>query len=308
MSKNTGIVMELGKSHAIIMTNHGEFLKVASGKNKPQIGEIFTGEAAKSTPFYKYALSAASLAFVLLFGSSAYAYYTPVASIQVDINPSIKLDINRFNRIIKTTPLNEDGERVLSEINIKNKPINAGLNLIVDEAKKDNFINENYINQGKAIKVAIENAKQDRDIDLSEFSTYVSKNNLKLTVGKTNKVDKELIKDNNKGNTSPSQNKGNETKEEKLKEKDNNGKGPNSINDQNLQDKDTTKNNNGNSKEDKEDKTKETGSINNSNNDTGKASNKADKDKEDSTKKNTNASEKRGNSSFYRKFIKGSKK
>lgn len=226
MSKSTGIVMELNKKNAIIMTNCGEFLKVSSGKSAPKVGEIYTGEAVKSTPIYKYALTAASLVFILFFGSSAYAYYTPAASLKVDINPSLSLDINKWNRIIKYHALNSDGEKVLSGINLKYKPLNEGLDLIVDEAKKDNFINDNYIKSEKVINVSIENKKADTNIDLSEFKEYIAKNNLKVNITAAKKSNNgnlpekkdNIKKDNAKDNTTPSNSKDNPNKDTKSNE------------------------------------------------------------------------------------------
>lgn len=174
--------MQADKNHAVIMTNTGEFLKLKVSETFPKPGEIYTGELAKSTPFYKYALTAATLTFLLLFGSTAYAYYSPVASVTVNINPSIKLDLNRWNKIIKSTPLNEDGKKVLSELNIKNKNLNDALASIVDQAKKDNFINKAYIEKGKTITINIDSSKPLKNLKLSDFEEHIKSDNLNMKI------------------------------------------------------------------------------------------------------------------------------
>lgn len=190
MKSSTGIVMQLNKQHAFIMTSNGEFLKLKLSKNLPKLGEEYTGEVAKDTPFYKYALTAASLAFLVFFSSTAYAYYTPVASVVVNINPSIKLDLNKWNRIIKSTPLNQDGEKVLSELKVKNKSLNDGLDSIVIQAKKDNFINSDYIESGKTITIDIDSNKPIKNFDLSKFEEKIKLGNinLKITTKENNKT------------------------------------------------------------------------------------------------------------------------
>lgn len=242
MKRSSGMVMQLKGQHAFIMTNTGEFLKLKLNKNSPKIGEIYTGEVVQDTPFYKYALTAATLAFLVLFGSTAYAYYTPVASVVVNINPSIKLDLNKWNKIIKSTALNDDGKKVLSELKVKNKSLDDGLNSIVDQAKKDNFINVEYIESGKTITIDINSSKQIKDFNLSKFENNIKSGNinLKITTSENNKTydkldisnphdkkPKKSEKDNNNNNkqetNSNEQNKGkNDNKQDKNKNNKNN--------------------------------------------------------------------------------------
>ncbi|MDF2674588.1 MAG: hypothetical protein K0R09_2856 [Clostridiales bacterium] len=215
---STGIVMQTEKRYAFIMTNNGEFLKVKVTNPMPNLGEIYSGEVAKETPFYKYTAAAASLLFVLLSGTASYAYYTPTASVVVDINPSIEIQVNRWDRILTTTALNKDGEKVLASLNIKNKVLSDGLDLIVEEAKRDNFINDSYIQSGKAITVSFENTKSDRKPDISKFEENAKKNSLKVNLIKDNE-DKKEIEKVNPSNPSDNSNK----QQNGTEEKSNNG-------------------------------------------------------------------------------------
>lgn len=48
--------------------------------------------------------------FVIL-GQKVYsAYFTPVSTISIDVNPSIELDINQFGKVIDVKSYNEDGD------------------------------------------------------------------------------------------------------------------------------------------------------------------------------------------------------
>jgi len=200
MKSNSGIVMQLDKKHAFIMTETGEFLKVKLNRNVPKIGEVFTGEISSKNSFYKYAAAAASLIFVLLSGSGAYAYYSPSASIIVSINPSVKLQVNKWDRVIKSIPLNEDGTTLLHGLNLKNNSLNSALDKIIDESKKDNFINKEYIESGKTITIAVEDNKLKKEFNLSEFEEHAKKSNLNIKI--INKQqDESSIKENKKSKT-----------------------------------------------------------------------------------------------------------
>ncbi|MBL4935702.1 anti-sigma factor domain-containing protein [Clostridium sp. YIM B02515] len=225
MKSNTGIVMQLSKRHVFIMTDTGEFLKVKLNKNAAKIGELFTGEVSSKNTFYKYAAAAASLIFVLLSGSGAYAYYTPTASILVNINPSVKLQLNRWDRVIKSIPLNEDGSALLQSLNLNNNSINSALDKIIDESKKDNFINEDYIENGKTITIAVEDNKLKKDFNLSKFEEHAKENKLNVKIIKKEEF-KPQLEDTKKSET-------NETKDAKPNTNNNN----NNNNNNNPQDK-----------------------------------------------------------------------
>lgn len=66
-----------------------------------------------------YAAACACLLFLLLGGR--WLYFTPTAEISMDINPSIELSVNRFDRVIAVTAFNEDGQELSRELDVKYK-------------------------------------------------------------------------------------------------------------------------------------------------------------------------------------------
>lgn len=142
MPNKTGIVLEIKNKKACILTSEGEFAKVKIIGDSPLIGSTYTGLLESKLPFHKYIAAAACFILFISLGSTAYAYYTPTTSIVVDINPALELKVNKWNRIIKTAALNKDGEQMLASLNIKNKTLDEGLSMIVEEAENENFINE----------------------------------------------------------------------------------------------------------------------------------------------------------------------
>lgn len=67
----------------------------------------------RKSVYRKWALAAACFAIVLLGGQGYAAYFTPVSAISVDVNPSIELSINRFDKVISTESYNSDGDILL---------------------------------------------------------------------------------------------------------------------------------------------------------------------------------------------------
>ncbi|MGH4123299.1 MAG: anti-sigma-I factor RsgI family protein [Clostridium sp.] len=195
----TGIVMCIMNKKAGIMTSSGEFVYIKASKVLPKIGELHTGELYKKNLFhYKYAITAASLMFLLISSSFAHAYYAPVTTILLNINPSVSLKANRWNKIISFKALNSDGSLILSNIKLKNKSIDDGLELLVNEAKADNFINAEYVNDKKIISLDIKGNK-DNSIDISNFKNIIDSNNLNIIINASSSNNKKLdITANNK--------------------------------------------------------------------------------------------------------------
>lgn len=48
-------------------------------------------------------------------------YFTPTAAISIDINPSLELSVNRFDRVIAITGFNEDGQALSDALDVKYK-------------------------------------------------------------------------------------------------------------------------------------------------------------------------------------------
>lgn len=63
--------------------------------------------------------AAASLLLILLIGSGCWMYFRPTAVISIDINPSLELGINRFDKVISVKGYNEDGRELAESLDIK---------------------------------------------------------------------------------------------------------------------------------------------------------------------------------------------
>lgn len=207
MNIKNGLVMEIQGSDAYIMTSSGEFLKVKIDKNKalPNVGGEYSSRIL-TNPFigiskFKYAVAACVLFFMLSLGGGTYAYYTPTSTVTININPSIEFKLNRWSRVLTSSPLNSDGEKVLLEIKAKNKSIDDVLIMVINQAKQDKYINENYINMGKTVTINIVG----KEVGLSSLEKELSKDNINVKIDSNGK---NIYNKNNKkpDNVSPKNN------------------------------------------------------------------------------------------------------
>lgn len=90
---------------------------------------------------------ALACAVIMLVGIAGYfSYSTPVMAISLDVNPSIELQVNTFDRIVEVTPYNEDGEKAVLETDVKNMTYQDGINALMESQviseclKNDNIL------------------------------------------------------------------------------------------------------------------------------------------------------------------------
>ena len=67
-----------------------------------------------------YALAVCACLLLVLFGGR-WLYFTPTAEISIDINPSLELGINRFDRVVCVSAFNEDGQALADTLDVKYK-------------------------------------------------------------------------------------------------------------------------------------------------------------------------------------------
>ena len=90
-------------------------------------------------------VSAIAACVAMLFGLSAtgYAAVTPYSYVTLDVNPSIEYTLNRFDQVIDVESVNDDGEDVLSEIDVpKFTSLDKALKLTIDELYNEGYLTE----------------------------------------------------------------------------------------------------------------------------------------------------------------------
>ncbi len=118
------------------------FLEIHADETlKKQVFENITANKAKKNIATGYKLIPVMAAFFLfVFGN---IYFTPVSYISIDINPSIELSVNIFDRVIEATASNEDGENIINSVNLTNLNYIKALETL-DGSEKFSDFTESY--------------------------------------------------------------------------------------------------------------------------------------------------------------------
>lgn len=141
-----GVVMNIHKQHAVVMTADGQFLR-APIQGTPQIGEEITFEEEYKTsrtfkPAYWYT-SAAAIVLVLLLPLLMIVQrdaHPVVAYLSMDINPSVEIGVDENEKVRTLRALNEDGKLIINGLVYKGVNVEAVAASILERAKSSHYL------------------------------------------------------------------------------------------------------------------------------------------------------------------------
>lgn len=85
-------------------------------------------------------LAAACLAIVFI--SWLRVYRAPDATVYLDVNPSISVDVNRMGRVVAVTPDNEGGRIILDNMNLRNTDIDVAVNALLGSMVRHGYLSQ----------------------------------------------------------------------------------------------------------------------------------------------------------------------
>lgn len=132
-----GVVMDIKDGRAVVFQKNGDITEI---KDKGyQVGQQI-GISAYS---YKN-LMAMAACFLLVFvaGISGYTVYRmPSSYVYVDINPSMRLEMNCFDRVISVVPLNDDAAGLMELYSFKTADMEQCIDQIVSACYEKAYLN-----------------------------------------------------------------------------------------------------------------------------------------------------------------------
>lgn len=84
-------------------------------------------------------------------------YFTPVSVISVDVNPSVELSVNRFDRVISVEGQNEDGQALAQDLDLAFLTYSDAVTTLVDSPTVSQ-----YLAQDEVLSLAVISSDQDR--------------------------------------------------------------------------------------------------------------------------------------------------
>lgn len=88
------------------------------------------------------AVAAVLIVALALAGGGYHAYAKPVSYITIDVNPSLEIGINRWDRVVECTGFNSDGKELLERMDIKGMDYRSAMEELIGDGEIQKFISE----------------------------------------------------------------------------------------------------------------------------------------------------------------------
>lgn len=109
-------------------------------------------------------MAAFAAMLVLVVGVFSYTMlFTAIAHVSIDVNPSVELTLNRMNRVIGTFAFNDDGERILGELNLNGKRYDEAVALLVSALDAQGYLSDDAL-----VSATVQTANNDREQSLCD--------------------------------------------------------------------------------------------------------------------------------------------
>ncbi len=92
---------------------------------------VFSGKGTRKG--LRLAVASVCACLVLMVLGGVWLFFSPVCAISIDINPSLELGVNRFERVVSVTGFNEDGEKLSNSLNLKYRSYTDAIEEILEE-------------------------------------------------------------------------------------------------------------------------------------------------------------------------------
>ena len=159
-------------------------------------GTVIPMTTKKTTKRRWTSLIAACLAVMLLGGGLFYQQVNAVASVvSLDVNPSIELKVNRSEKVLVCTPLNEDAKAILADMgsgaDLKGAKLDVAVNAIVGSLVRNGYLDS----ISSAIMISVEDKDAARAEKLQRELTSAVDDVLQTSEAKASVLTQTLTQD-----------------------------------------------------------------------------------------------------------------
>jgi len=168
------VITEIRGAKAAVLQDDGS-IRLLENKNY-KIGQVVE---LKTTKWYNKAtkwVAAAAAVLMITSGAVSYAYLNPVATVSLDVNPSIEFRVNSFDKVINVKAMNDDGEQILEELDLKGMEIEKAIEAALDEMVEQKFLDDADDKANVMISVQHKNEEKQEEMTVylnGEVNVYV---------------------------------------------------------------------------------------------------------------------------------------
>lgn len=191
-SGKKGLVIDIEKDTAIILTPAGEFINLNLSKRErlPELGEEVILPSA-SRDYRHIMMNIAAIAALLVLFMVNPVRYTGVLDLNtsnvtsyvtIDINPSIELSVGKSEQVVAVKALNDDGDKVIDAMQTKllGQPSDQAVEMIVSRAIALGYLKEDTEDQ----HILITHVNVNSEEKVATAQTYI--NNAQKVLAKEN--------------------------------------------------------------------------------------------------------------------------
>lgn len=137
----TGKIIKLTSEHTLVLNKNGEFIKLLPQSGHEKLGQevsfvrpVIIREVRSRKKYARTFISAVIVAAMFFVAFFASAGTTEVhAYVSVDINPSVEFSVDNESRIVGVFAYNEEGEMLLSRLNLIGGKLCDGVKSVIEE-------------------------------------------------------------------------------------------------------------------------------------------------------------------------------
>lgn len=109
------------------------------------------------------ALACACACLALMAGTGAFAFFHAAAVIGIDVNPSLEIRVNRFDRVLAVEARNEDARAILGDMELRYVDLDTAINALVGS-----MVRQGYLADDGAVLVSVTGGSSKRNIRLEQ--------------------------------------------------------------------------------------------------------------------------------------------
>ncbi len=198
------VVMELKNGKAAVLDERGIFHSIKD--RGYEVGQVINLKENRVIRFPSQAIGAIAAIFfgVIVAGGGISAYALPSSRVTLDVNPSLRYELNLFDKVIDMGSFNNDGQEVVDRIygTVKGSDIETAIDVTMDELDKEGYLD----NETTSVVITSDSRVKDSD-ELnermrSEVDAWKGSRQKSVEV-KTYVVNNELSKESEEKNISP---------------------------------------------------------------------------------------------------------
>lgn len=155
------IVMECHLSYAVVLSEDGQFLKVANRNYQvgQTVSDVIEMQIPQSVPkeerqpkrWWVYSLAALATVIVMTITIVFRLGQMTYASIYMSINPEVRIDVNRNDEVVNLQGVNIDGNNLIDGYDYKKKNLELVMDQLLDMA-----IEKGYLSDGSKITLVLD--------------------------------------------------------------------------------------------------------------------------------------------------------